>query len=79
MVLVQGDTSTSFVAALACYYLQIPVGHVEAGLGTYNIYSPYPEEYNRMSCACNPYGNGHACKRIADILEFGIYEPWRSF
>lgn len=47
IVLVHGDTSTTFVAALACYYLQIPVGHVEAGLRTYNIYSPFPEEFNR--------------------------------
>ena len=41
--LVHGDTSTAFVTALACFYMQIPVGHVEAGLRTYNIYSPYPE------------------------------------
>ena len=47
VVLVHGDTSTTFVTALACYYLQITVGHVEAGLRTYNIYSPYPEEFNR--------------------------------
>lgn len=47
IVLVHGDTSTTFVTALACFYLQIPVGHVEAGLRTYNIYSPYPEEFNR--------------------------------
>ena len=47
VVLVHGDTSTTFVTALACFYLQIPVGHVEAGLRTYNIYSPYPEEFNR--------------------------------
>lgn len=46
-VLVHGDTSTAFVTALACFYLQIPVGHVEAGLRTYDIYSPYPEEFNR--------------------------------
>ena len=46
-VLVHGDTSTTFVTALACFYLQIPVGHVEAGLRTYNIDSPYPEEFNR--------------------------------
>lgn len=45
--LVHGDTSTAFVSSLACFYLQIPVGHVEAGLRTYNIYSPYPEEFNR--------------------------------
>ncbi len=47
VVLVHGDTSTTFVTALAAYYLQIPVGHVEAGLRTYDIYSPYPEEFNR--------------------------------
>jgi len=47
VVLVHGDTSTTFVTALACFYLQIPVGHVEAGLRTYNINSPYPEEFNR--------------------------------
>lgn len=47
VVLVHGDTSTTFVTALACFYLQIPVGHVEAGLRTYDIYSPYPEEFNR--------------------------------
>lgn len=48
LVLVHGDTSTTFVTALACYYLQIPVGHVEAGLRTNNIYSPFPEEFNRQ-------------------------------
>ena len=47
IVLVHGDTSTTFVTALACFYLQIPVGHVEAGLRTYDIYSPFPEEFNR--------------------------------
>lgn len=49
VVLVHGDTSTTFATALACYYLQIPVGHVEAGLRTYNIFSPYPEEFNRQA------------------------------
>ena len=49
LVLVHGDTTTTFASALACYYLQIPVGHVEAGLRTHNIYSPYPEEFNRQS------------------------------
>lgn len=49
VVLVHGDTSTTFVTALACFYKQIPVGHVEAGLRTYNIYSPYPEEFNRQA------------------------------
>ena len=48
LVLVHGDTSTSFAAGLAAFYLQIPVGHVEAGLSTYNKYSPYPEEFNRQ-------------------------------
>lgn len=47
VVLVHGDTSTTFVTALACFYKQIPIGHVEAGLRTYDIYSPYPEEFNR--------------------------------
>ncbi len=47
-VLVHGDTSTTFATGLACYYLQIPVGHVEAGLRTWNLYSPYPEEFNRQ-------------------------------
>ena len=49
VVLVHGDTSTTFVTALACFYLQIPVGHVEAGLRTYNLYSPWPEEFNRQA------------------------------
>ena len=49
VVLVHGDTSTTFVTALACFYMQIPIGHVEAGLRTYNIYSPYPEEFNRQA------------------------------
>ncbi len=49
VVLVHGDTSTTFVTALACFYLHIPVGHVEAGLRTYDIYSPYPEEFNRQA------------------------------
>ncbi|CEQ23917.1 UDP-N-acetylglucosamine 2-epimerase [[Clostridium] sordellii] len=49
VVLVHGDTSTTFVTALAAFYLQIPVGHVEAGLRTYDIYSPFPEEFNRQA------------------------------
>ena len=48
VVLVHGDTSTTFATALACFYLQIPVGHVEAGLRTYDVYSPWPEEFNRQ-------------------------------
>ncbi len=49
IVLVHGDTSTTFATALACFYMQIPVGHVEAGLRTYDIFSPYPEEFNRQA------------------------------
>lgn len=49
IVLVHGDTSTSFVTALACFYSQIKVGHIEAGLRTYNLASPYPEEFNRQA------------------------------
>ncbi|MEH6955604.1 non-hydrolyzing UDP-N-acetylglucosamine 2-epimerase [Neobacillus drentensis] len=49
VVLVHGDTSTTFVTALACFYMKIPVGHVEAGLRTYSIHSPYPEEFNRQA------------------------------
>lgn len=49
IVLVHGDTSTTFVTALACFYLHIPVGHVEAGLRTYNLESPWPEEFNRQA------------------------------
>ena len=48
VVLVHGDTTTSTAAALAAYYQQIPVGHIEAGLRTYNVYSPFPEEMNRQ-------------------------------
>lgn len=48
LVLVHGDTSTSTAAALAAFYAQIPVGHVEAGLRTGNIMSPWPEEMNRL-------------------------------
>ena len=49
VVLVHGDTTTTFASALACFYMRIPVGHVEAGLRTYNINSPYPEELNRQA------------------------------
>lgn len=49
IVLVHGDTTTTFATALACFYLQIPVGHIEAGLRTYNIDSPFPEEFNRQA------------------------------
>jgi len=49
VVLVHGDTTTTFVTALCAFYMQIPVGHVEAGLRTYNLYSPFPEEFNRQA------------------------------
>ena len=49
VVLVHGDTSTAFASALAAFYMQIPVGHVEAGLRTYNLASPFPEEFNRQA------------------------------
>lgn len=49
LILVHGDTSTTFASSLAAFYLQIPIGHVEAGLRTYDIYSPYPEEFNRQA------------------------------
>ena len=51
MALVQGDTTTAFMAALACFYQRIPIGHVEAGLRTNNIWSPFPEEVNRRLIA----------------------------
>ncbi len=49
VVLVHGDTTTTFATTLACFYMQIPVGHVEAGLRTHDLYSPYPEEFNRQA------------------------------
>jgi len=49
VVLVHGDTSTTFTTALACFYAEVPIGHVEAGLRTYNIRSPFPEEFNRQA------------------------------
>ena len=68
VVLVHGDTSTTFVTALACYYKQIPVGHVEAGLRTYNIYSPYPEEFNRQAVGIISQFNFAPTKRSAENL-----------
>jgi len=68
VVLVHGDTSTTFVTALACFYLQIPVGHVEAGLRTYNIYSPYPEEFNRQAVGIISQYNFAPTKMAADNL-----------
>lgn len=68
VVLVHGDTSTTFATALACFYLQIPVGHVEAGLRTYNIYSPYPEEFNRQAVGIISKYNFAPTKLAADNL-----------
>ena len=69
VVLVHGDTSTTFVTALACFYLQIPVGHVEAGLRTYNIFSPYPEEFNRQAVGIVSQYNFAPTKLAADHLK----------
>lgn len=68
LVLVHGDTSTTFAAALAAFYLQIPVGHVEAGLRTYNIASPYPEEFNRQAVSIVSAYNFAPTKRSCDNL-----------
>lgn len=68
MVLVHGDTSTAFATALACFYLQIPVGHVEAGLRTYNIRSPYPEEFNRQAISIISEYNFAPTRLAADNL-----------
>lgn len=68
VVLVHGDTSTTFVTALACFYLQIPVGHVEAGLRTHNIYSPYPEEFNRQAVSIVSQFNFAPTQLAADNL-----------
>lgn len=68
VVLVHGDTSTTFVTALACYYLQIPVGHVEAGLRTYNVFSPFPEEFNRQAVSVISQYNFAPTRMAADNL-----------
>lgn len=72
VVLVHGDTSTTFVTALACFYLQIPVGHVEAGLRTYNLYSPYPEEFNRQAVSIiSKYNFAPTEKSMQNLLNEG--------
>lgn len=68
LVLVHGDTSTTFATALSAFYLSIPVGHVEAGLRTYNIYSPYPEEFNREAVGCISTFNFVPTMRAAENL-----------
>lgn len=79
LVLVHGDTSTTFVTALSCYYLQIPVGHVEAGLRTYNIYSPYPEEFNRQAVGIISSYNFAPTKLAAQHLEQEGKNPAQIF
>lgn len=68
IVLVHGDTTTAFVTSLAAFYLQIPVGHVEAGLRTGNIYSPYPEEFNRQAISLVSKYNFAPTDRAKDNL-----------
>lgn len=75
VVLVHGDTSTTFVTALTCFYLQIPVGHVEAGLRTYDIYSPYPEEFNRQAVGIISAYNFAPTKLAADHLKTEGKDP----
>lgn len=73
VVLVHGDTSTTFAAALACFYMQIPVGHVEAGLRTYDIYAPYPEEFNRRAVSIVArYNFAPTSTAEANLLKEGI-------
>lgn len=75
IVLVHGDTSTTFVTALACYYLKIPVGHVEAGLRTHNLYSPFPEEFNRHAVSIISKYNFAPTETSKDnLLDEGIKE-----
>ncbi|HHT53709.1 MAG TPA: UDP-N-acetylglucosamine 2-epimerase (non-hydrolyzing) [Clostridiales bacterium] len=65
IVLVHGDTTTAFSAAMAAFYMNIPVGHVEAGLRTYNIHAPYPEEFNRQavdSISCYHFAPTETCR-----------------
>lgn len=79
LVLVHGDTSTTFVTALASFYLGIPVGHVEAGLRTYNIYSPYPEEFNRQAVGIISKFNFAPTKLAAEHLLSEGKEPASIF
>ena len=68
IVLVHGDTSTAFAASLAAFYQQIPVGHVEAGLRTYNMNSPYPEEFNRQAIGLTASLHFAPTQKAADAL-----------
>ncbi len=68
VVLVHGDTSTAFVTSLACFYLHVPVGHVEAGLRTYDLESPFPEEFNREAISIVSRYNFAPTERARDNL-----------
>ena len=68
LVLVHGDTSTTFAGALAAFYHKVPVGHVEAGLRTHNIYSPYPEEFNRQAIGLTASLHFAPTQKAADAL-----------
>ena len=75
IVLIHGDTSTTFSTALAAYYMKIPVGHVEAGLRTYNIFSPYPEEFNRQAVSIiSQYNFAPTILAKQNLLREGIRE-----
>ncbi len=75
VVLVHGDTTTTFATSLACFYLQIPVGHVEAGLRTYDIHSPYPEEFNRQAVSIiSNYNFAPTVKAKENLLREGKQE-----
>lgn len=79
LVLVHGDTTTTFVAALAAYYLQLPVGHVEAGLRTGNRYSPFPEEMNRrLAGALAELHFAPTARARANLLREGV-DPAQIF
>lgn len=75
LVLVHGDTNTTFATALACFYKQIPIGHVEAGLRTYDMYSPYPEEFNRQAVSIlSKYNFAPTERAKKNLLEEGKTE-----
>lgn len=75
IVLVHGDTTTSTASALAAFYQQIPVGHVEAGLRTHNIYSPWPEEMNRLiTSRISAYNFAPTILSKQNLLNEGIYD-----
>jgi UDP-N-acetylglucosamine 2-epimerase (non-hydrolysing) len=77
IVLVHGDTTTSMATALASYYQQIPVGHVEAGLRTHNIYSPWPEEMNRqITSRIAQYNFSHTQLSKQNLMDEGVREEF---